>query len=142
MGCLRSVGSIKSYVSFAEYRLFYRALLQKRPYNFIDPTNRIHPIFAALAENATHCYTLHQTENTLQHILRKMSTTWHPRHKDDMPPRQSNVLRTRLLIDYHLLLLHQRHECQRPRQIRRRRERARGPRLLAMWPRWLRHCGV
>jgi len=31
MGLLRSVGSIKLYVSFAEYRLFYRALLQKRP---------------------------------------------------------------------------------------------------------------
>jgi len=28
---LRSVGSIKLQVSFAEYRLFYRALLQKRP---------------------------------------------------------------------------------------------------------------
>jgi len=31
MGWLRSVGSIKSYVSFAEYCLFYRAVLQKRP---------------------------------------------------------------------------------------------------------------
>jgi len=31
MGWLRSVGSIKLWVSFAEYRLFYRALLQKRP---------------------------------------------------------------------------------------------------------------
>jgi len=31
MGWLRSVGSIKLYVSFAEYRLFYRTLLQKRP---------------------------------------------------------------------------------------------------------------
>jgi len=31
MGWLRSVGSIKLQVSFAEYRLFYRALLQKRP---------------------------------------------------------------------------------------------------------------
>ena len=31
MGWLRSVGSIKLYVSFAEYCLFYRALLQKRP---------------------------------------------------------------------------------------------------------------
>jgi len=31
MGWLRSVGSIKSSVSFAEYRLFYRALLHKRP---------------------------------------------------------------------------------------------------------------
>ena len=30
MGWLRFVGSLKSYVSFAEYRLFYRALLQKR----------------------------------------------------------------------------------------------------------------
>jgi len=31
MGWLPLVGSIKIYVSFAEYRLFYRALLQKRP---------------------------------------------------------------------------------------------------------------
>jgi len=31
MGWLRSVGSIKSQVSFAEYRLLCRALLQKRP---------------------------------------------------------------------------------------------------------------
>ena len=31
MGCLRVVGSLKWHVSFAEYRLFYRALLQKRP---------------------------------------------------------------------------------------------------------------
>ena len=30
MEWLRLVGSLKSYVSFAEYRLFYRALLQKR----------------------------------------------------------------------------------------------------------------
>jgi len=31
MGWLRLVGSLKSQVSFAEYSLFYRALLQKRP---------------------------------------------------------------------------------------------------------------
>jgi len=31
MGCLRLVGSFNLYVSFAEYSLFYRALLQKRP---------------------------------------------------------------------------------------------------------------
>jgi len=31
MGWLRLVGSIKLYVSFAEYGLFYRALLQKSP---------------------------------------------------------------------------------------------------------------
>jgi len=29
LGWLRLVGSLKSYVSFAEYRLFYGALLQK-----------------------------------------------------------------------------------------------------------------
>jgi len=31
MGWLRSVGSLKLYVSFAEYSLFCRALLEKRP---------------------------------------------------------------------------------------------------------------
>ena len=31
MGWLRLVGSLQLYVSFAEYRLFYRALLQMRP---------------------------------------------------------------------------------------------------------------
>jgi len=31
MGWLQLVGSLKSKVSFAEYRLFYRPLLQKRP---------------------------------------------------------------------------------------------------------------
>ena len=31
MGWLRLVGYLKLYVSFAEYRLFYRALLHKRP---------------------------------------------------------------------------------------------------------------
>ena len=31
MGWLRLVGSLKLQVSFTEYRLFYRALLQKRP---------------------------------------------------------------------------------------------------------------
>jgi len=31
MGWLRLVGSLKSYVFFAKYRLFYRTLLQKRP---------------------------------------------------------------------------------------------------------------
>jgi len=43
-GWLRSVGWIKFQVSLAEYRLFYRALLQKRPIILIDPTSRSHPI--------------------------------------------------------------------------------------------------
>jgi len=33
MGWLQLVGSFKLYVSFAEYILFYRALLQQRPTN-------------------------------------------------------------------------------------------------------------
>ena len=44
---LRLVGSLKSQVSFAEYRLFYRALLQKRSTilsKFKVPTNRSHSI--------------------------------------------------------------------------------------------------
>ena len=46
MGWLRLVGSLELQVSFAEYRLFYRTLLQKRPtiVNFKEPTNRSHPI--------------------------------------------------------------------------------------------------
>jgi len=44
MGWLRLVGSLKLYVSFSEYSLFYRALLQKETYNFKEPTNRSHPI--------------------------------------------------------------------------------------------------
>ena len=52
MGWLRLVGSLKLQVSFAEYRLFYRALLQKRhiilrslleTHHFKEPTNRRHP---------------------------------------------------------------------------------------------------
>ena len=45
MGWLRSVGSIKLLVSFAEYRLFYRPLFfSKETCNLIDPTNQSHPI--------------------------------------------------------------------------------------------------
>jgi len=44
MGWLRLVASIKLQVSFAKYSLFYRALLAKETYNFIEPTNRSHPI--------------------------------------------------------------------------------------------------
>jgi len=50
LGWLRSVGSIRLYVSFAEYHIFYRALLQKRPMILRsllivkEPTNRSHPI--------------------------------------------------------------------------------------------------
>jgi len=48
MGWLRLVGSSKLHVSFAEYRLFYRALLQKRSIIFKEPTNQSHPIVVLL----------------------------------------------------------------------------------------------
>ena len=44
MGWLRLVGFFKLHVCFAEYSLFYRALLQKRPLLFKELTNRRHPI--------------------------------------------------------------------------------------------------
>ena len=43
MGWLRLVNSLKSQVSFAEYRLFYRAFA-KKTFTFKEPTNRSHPI--------------------------------------------------------------------------------------------------
>jgi len=44
VGWLRLVGSLKLQVSFAEYILFYRALLQKETYNFKERAHRSHPI--------------------------------------------------------------------------------------------------
>jgi len=44
MGWLRLVGSLKSQVSFAEYRLFFKGSFAKETYNFKEPTNRSHPI--------------------------------------------------------------------------------------------------
>ena len=43
MGWLRSVGSIKLQVSFAEYRLFYEALLQKGPIILSILLNKANP---------------------------------------------------------------------------------------------------
>jgi len=43
IGWLRWVGSIKLYVSFVEYRLFYRALLQKRPVILSIPLSKATP---------------------------------------------------------------------------------------------------
>ena len=61
MEWLRLVGSIKLYVSFAEYCLFYRALWQKRSfaketYSFIDPTNQSHPIYVPHETNLALSY--------------------------------------------------------------------------------------
>jgi len=54
MGLLQLVGSVKLRVSLAEYCLFYRALLQKRPIIFFDPTNQSHPI-EAFSAGAADC---------------------------------------------------------------------------------------
>jgi len=54
MGWLLFVGSLKLQVSFAEYRLFYRALLQKRPIILRRPTNRSHPIRGSDIHSGTH----------------------------------------------------------------------------------------
>jgi len=60
-GWLRLVGSLKLYISFAEYRLFYRALLQKRPIilrsllteatPYLKYTSDIQPIADRVAQN-------------------------------------------------------------------------------------------
>jgi len=48
MGWLRSVGSIKSQVTSAEYCLFI-GLFGKRDLQFLVPTNQIHPISISMA---------------------------------------------------------------------------------------------
>ena len=95
MGWLRSVGSIKLYVAFAEYRLFYRSLLQKRPF-----CSAIHGLWVvsffersvvlsfiarrfqcnALQHSVIHCNTLQHTAthySTLQHTATHCSTLQH-----------------------------------------------------------------
>ena len=96
---LRVVGSLKSQVSFAEYHLFYRALLQKRtiilrslpivgtPYSirhrFMDWMGSQHNAThcSKPQHTATHCNTLQYTAihcntqcNTLQHIVTHRTT--------------------------------------------------------------------
>jgi len=61
-GWLRSVGSIKSLVSFAEYRLFYRALLQKRP-----RISRSLLIVATPYGYCTHCHFALLLQHSLTH---------------------------------------------------------------------------
>jgi len=41
-GACASVGSLKLWVSFAEYRLFCRVVLAEETYDFKEPTNRSH----------------------------------------------------------------------------------------------------
>ena len=68
MGWLRSVGSVKLYVACAEYCLFYRSLLQRRPIIqsilLSEATPRLHTDSTLLY---TTKYTLLHTEDTVLH---------------------------------------------------------------------------
>jgi len=80
MGWLRFVGSLKWLVPFAEYRLFYMALLQKRPIILRSLLIEANPYIYShmqtcssntLQHTATHCNTLQRTAThcyTLQYI--------------------------------------------------------------------------
>jgi len=94
MGWLRSVGSIKLQVSFAEYRLFYRALLQKRPTILSIILTKATP-YGVSCESSfgvvrvervgkllvqTHCNTLQHTAthcNALEHTATRCNTLQH-----------------------------------------------------------------
>jgi len=72
MGWLRSVGSWKVQVSFAEYRLFYTALLQKRP-----TTLRSLLIVATPYEQRHHHRHTHAHTYTHTHTLRHRDRQTH-----------------------------------------------------------------
>ena len=82
MGWLRLVNSLKLKVSFAEYCLFHRALLQKETYNCKKPTTCSHPIgyltvcdfgkqrvWLWLWLCVLHCVRLWETKAVLQCVL-------------------------------------------------------------------------
>jgi len=94
MGWLRLAGSLKLQVSFAEYHLFYRALLQKRHIilrsllfeatlftaTHCDTMQHTATRCSTLQHTATHCNTLQRTAshcNTLQHTAALCSTLQH-----------------------------------------------------------------
>ena len=56
IGWFRLVGSLKLQVSFAEYSLFCRAILQKETYDFKEPTNRSQPISVCMCERVCERY--------------------------------------------------------------------------------------
>jgi len=69
MRWLRFVGSLKLHVSFAEYSLFCRALLQKRPIILKEPTNSSHPIYSLRL-------TWYVMICTGRQVLRDFTTRW------------------------------------------------------------------
>jgi len=64
MEWLRLVGSLKLQVSFAEYSLFYRALLQKRPIILRSLLVEANPYIIG---SCPHCNTLQHTESLPHH---------------------------------------------------------------------------
>ena len=79
MGWLRVVGSLKFYVSFAEYGLFYRALLQKRPLicrSLLIVATPYTPVTNKPVHNAaTRCNTLQHTEKSTCSVHPRSCTT-------------------------------------------------------------------
>jgi len=76
MGWLRLVGSLKFQVSLAEYSLFYRALLQKRPIK--EPTSRSHPISNKYKDGTTLYIVTHNLVMSHMNESRQMSTSHVP----------------------------------------------------------------
>ena len=74
MGWLRSVGSIKLLVSFAEYRLFYKSLFAKETYNFVDPTNQSHLILNWILKNTIELTCENSKQSTTKANLCTMTT--------------------------------------------------------------------
>ena len=68
MGWLRSVGSIKWQVSFAEYRLLYRALLQKRPIILSILLTKATPYMYMASGDLTLCLCIHGVTSCISSI--------------------------------------------------------------------------
>ena len=82
VGWLRLVGPAKLQVSFAEYRLFYRALLQKRPRILRCP----------LIVATQHVYGCTQTSAHTHTYIRIITLTHTSAHMQITPPKVSAPL--------------------------------------------------
>jgi len=68
MGWLRLVGSLKLKVSFVEFSLFYRALLQKRPRIWMTLDAHDNYTYQSISSLATHINLSHHDHYTYQSI--------------------------------------------------------------------------
>jgi len=96
MGWLRLVGSIKLPVSFAEYCLFYRALLQKRPVIvsiLLTKSTRYQCVYVVTHVNST--------DALIYEWFMTKSSSWHTHHVCDTHMKWLSTLPTRLRHDSH-----------------------------------------